>query len=329
MVKNLKNLIILIIVIATVSIGGYFIYKNNTNNVEGGTTQGNLLSPQAAAEKAINFINQNLLSGGVTASIIEVVEDNGLYKLELKVLEEEHTSYVTKDGKILFIQGIDMDNPIESESPEPEKLTCEDIKKTEKPLLEAFVVSKCPFGIQMQRILNEIAKNIPSLAKNIEVKYMGSVQGDNITAMHGEPEAQENLRQICIREEQLDKYWNYIDCHIEKGDIENCLVKAGVDRNKLDTCMSDNSKGLEYAKEDFDSEKKYKVTGSPALILNGERVEEFDFGGRTAEAVKTLLCCGFDIESDICFQKLTETSAATGFSETYSQSSGSSGGSCE
>ena len=80
MAKNLKNLIIVIIVIAAVSIGGYFIYKNNSNDTENGTTQGNLLSPQAAAEKAINFINQNLLSGGVTASIIGVVEDNGLYK---------------------------------------------------------------------------------------------------------------------------------------------------------------------------------------------------------------------------------------------------------
>jgi len=59
-------------------------------------------------------------------------------------------------------------------------------------------------------------------------------------------------------------------------------------------------------------------------------VDESGFGGRTAEALKTLLCCGFETESDICAQKLSETSAASGFSETYGQSSGSSGdSSCE
>jgi len=356
MIKDSKQLIItgIVIIVIVAGVSAYLIKSKND------TSQGNLLSPQEAAEKAINYINQYLLEEGVIASLIEVVEDNGLYKFKLKVLEKEHSSYVTKDGKLLFIGGFDMDQNLETLQPEtsveqPEKLTCEDIKKTERPLLEAFVVSECPFGIQMQRILNEIVKNIPSLVNNIEIKYMGSVQGDKITSMHGDKEAQENLRQICLREEQLDKYWSYIDCHIKKGDVENCLVAINVDMNKLNTCINDNSKGLKYAREDFTVQDKYNdtpeckkcmknppptgcsnqcsVTGSPALILNDqgqpEGVSEFNFGGRTAEAVKTLLCCGFKTESDICFQKLAETSAATGFSETYSQSSGSSGGSCE
>ncbi len=353
MAKNLKNLIIIAIIIFGISITGYFFYKNNKE-----LAQENLLTPQQAAEKAINYINQYLLEEGVIASLIEVVEDNGLYKFKLKVLEEEHSSYVTKDGKLLFLGGFDMDQKIEQPETsveQPEKLACEDIKKTEKPLLEAFVVSECPFGIQMQRILNEIVKNIPSLANNIRVEYMGSIQEDKITSMHGDKEAQENLRQICLREEQIDKYWNYIDCYIKKGDGENCLVAVNVDMNNLNTCINDSSKGLKYAREDFTVQDKYNdtpeckkcmknppstgcsnqcpVTGSPALILNDqgqpEGVSEFNFGGRSAEAVKTLLCCGFKTESDICFQKLAETSATTGFSETYSQSSSSSGGSCE
>jgi len=38
---------------------------------------------------------------------------------------------------------------------------------------------------------------------------------NTIKSMHGAAEAQENLRQICIREEQSGKYWDYVRCYIE------------------------------------------------------------------------------------------------------------------
>jgi len=327
MLKDFHKLILMAIVIAGVSIAGTFFYLTRIK-----TPQANLLSPQEAAQKAINYINENLVEKGVVVSLVDVVEENGLYKFRLKMGEQEFVSYVTKDGKILFPEeGIDIEEKLTQEETPPEETpkTYEDIKKSDEPLLEAFVVSECPFGTQMQRILNEIVKNISSLANNIKVEYIGSIQGDKITSMHGDPEAQENLRQICLKEEQPDKYWNYIDCHIKKGEVEGCLTATGIDEAKLSNCVTDSSKGLKYAKEDFDAQEKYKVTGSPSLFLNGEKVSEFDFGGRTAEAVKTLLCYGFKTEPGACSQKLTEASAATGFSETYSQSSGSSGGSCE
>ena len=85
---------------------------------------------------------------------------------------------------------------------------------------------------------------------------------------------------------------------------------------------------LTYAQKDFDLDKKYGVSGSPTLILNGNKVSEFDFGGRSADAVKTLLCCGFNNEPDICNTNVTAEQAATSFSETYSKGGSSSGGSC-
>jgi hypothetical protein len=330
MVEKLrKNLIVIaIIVIAGVLIAGAIVFVNR------GKT-GNILSPQVAAGKAIEYINKNLVTGGTKASLVNVTEENGLYKFHLKIGDKEYPSYVSKDGKLLFTnEGVNLEEkPKAAEKPaenqEQKKLTCEDLKKTENPSLEAFVVSKCPYGLQMQRILNEIVENIPSLANNIRVEYIGSIENGKITSMHGDEEAQENLRQICLREEQQDKYWKYIDCHIKKGDVDNCLTGAGVDKGRLDNCMNDNSRGIKYAKADFDLGETYKVSGSPALILGGETVSEFDFGGRTAQAVKTLLCCGFQNLPDICSQKLTEEQAASSFSETYSQSSGSNSGSCQ
>ena len=306
-------------------------------------------SGQKTAQKALDFINKNMLQGQ-TAVLGEVKTVSGIYEFKLKISEQEYTSYVTKDGKYLFTSGIDMTPSTStpstsSASAQAPKQTCEDLAKTEAPVLEAFVVSKCPFGLQMQRILNEIVKNVPEAAKYIKVEYMGSIVNGKAQSMHdsqpGGEEATENMRQVCLREEQPNTYWAYVNCHINKGDVDPCLSEAKVNTIELKTCLSDSNKGLAYIKKDFDNQDKYNDTpeckedptkcavgGSPALILNGKAVSEFDFGGRTAEAVKTVICCGFKNQLAFCSQKLTTEQAATSFSETYSTSGSAGSGNC-
>ena len=266
------------------------------------------------AQEAINFISENMLDGA-EAVLVSVSEESGVYSFKMKVGDQEYDSYLTKDGKILFPSGISLAEPEEGiAAAETEKKTCEDINKTEEPILEVFVVSQCPFGVQMQRILNEIVKSIPQLAPYVRVEYMGAIEGGKITAMHGDEEAQENLRQICLREEQPNNFWAYIDCYIKEGDINSCLGIAQVDVGSLTSCLADGNRGLAYAQEDFAKQDKYQITGSPTLILDGEKISEFDFGGRTAEAVKTVVCCAFQEKPSLCDETLSTESANTSFS---------------
>jgi hypothetical protein len=115
---------------------------------------------------------------------------------------------------------------------------------------------------------------------------------------------------------------------MKEGEVDSCLTETGVNEGMLNDCMADDGTGIGYAEEDFNLQAQYSVTGSPTLILNGERASEFDFGGRTAEAVKTLLCCGFSTQPSGCSESLTTQQAATSFSPTYASSSGSASGSC-
>jgi hypothetical protein len=326
MPKDILKFILFGTLVAIISVSATVLFLKGKNTQKLNPS----LTSEEAAKKAIEFINKNILAGQGEATLVNVSEVSGLYKITLKINEREYPSFVTKDGKILFPEGgIEMEKFVaQNPTPQPKK-TCEELKKSEKPLLEAFVVSQCPFGLQMQRILNEIVKNIPSLAANIKVEYIGAIANGKITSMHGDEEAQENLRQICIREEQGNKYWSYIDCHIKEGKVEECLKSAGIDEGKLNECQKDPNRGLKYAQEDFKSQEKYKADASPTLILNGEGVDEFDFGGRTAEAVKTLICCGFTKRPEFCSKKLTEVQAATYFSPTYSKGSSQGGGSCQ
>src|SRR3989344_2413079 len=273
------------------------------------------VSSNTVAKDAIDYINTVLLQGQATATLVSMKAENGLYNLKIDINGKEITAYISKDGSLLFPSVI---NIKETQTQQTEKkVTCDNIKKTGKPILQAFIVSNCPYGLQMQRVLVPIAE---LLKDNIKVRYLGSIENGKITSMHGAQEATENLRQICIREEQPDKYWSYISCFIKDGNSDSCLASIQIDKDKLNTCMTAD-KGLEYAKEDFDLSEKFSVSSSPTLILDNVKVSEFDFGGRSADAVKTLLCCAFETQPESCKTQLSAEQANKAFAASYSSNS--------
>lgn len=319
-----KNTIIAVIAIIGVVVVGVLIAKPNLSGLIGGA------SAEEIAQKSVDYINNNGLSQTPATLSGEVVEESGLLKFKIKMGANEFDSYATKDGKLLFPQVFNMaekkDDKQTASAGDSTKKTPSEIKKTDAPSFEAYIVARCPFGLQMQRAMAEAVKEQPVLAQYMKVKYMGSVTSDgkNITAMHGEAEAKENLRQICIREEQPNKYWEYASCQMKAGGTEvACEKSTGVNSEKLATCMSDPARGVAYAKKDFDGQNKYNVTGSPTLVLNEATISEDSFGGRSSDGVKSMICAGFNSQASFCSAKLNTTAAATSFSANYS--SGSSG----
>ncbi len=333
-----KNLIItlLVIVIAGMALTQYVIKPGQ-------------VSAEQAGKTVVEFVDGEIFGGVATAKISgNVADENGLYKIELDLGTQKVTTYVTKDAKIFFPQGIELSPKVASSTANTDNTdtqtaeqACASATKNDKPVLEAFVVSYCPYGLQMQRILTEIANQIPEMKNSIKIRYLvDSIEGNTITSMHGEKEAQENLRQICIREEQKDKFFTYIGCLMKNDESAKCLTEAGINAQQLNSCMQDAQRGAKYAKEDFNAKNAYNdteacrenranclVTGSPTLMLNGQKISEYNFGGRTAESVKELICCGFGTEPQYCSEVLSTAEANTGISTSYSGGS-SSGGSC-
>jgi hypothetical protein len=311
MVKNLKNLIIIIVVLTAISIGGYFVYKNNNKVAEVG-----FLSAQKAAEKAMGFINQNMLPENITASLIEVVEDNGLYKFKLKVGEEEHTAYATKDGKLLFIDAIDMDQVIEAESPEP---VATEVPKEEKPDVKLFVMSYCPFGLQAQKMFLSVSELLGEKS-DIGIYFVNYI-------MHGEEEINENLIQYCIQKQEPQKFIDYLGCFVKDGDSQECLLGAKIDQGILAECIAttdgeyniysqyeDQSTWLNGQFPRFDVHtalnEQYGVRGSPTVVINGSAVE---VSPRSPEQFKQVVCQSFNSPPEECQQNLSETAFSSGF----------------
>lgn len=331
MAKNLKNLIIVIIVIFGISIGGYFLYKNNKE-----VAQENLLTPQQAAEKAINYINQYLLEEGITASLIEVVEDNGLYEFKLKVQDEEHSSYVTKDGKLLFLGGFDMDQTsAEFENSESE---AQEIPKEDKPDVKLFVMAYCPFGLEAQKMFLPVYELLGDKTE-MGIYFVNYI-------MHEKKEIDENIRQYCIQKEQREKYHDYLTCFVKNGSyedenaFENCLTETKIDKGRLASCVSatdkeykiieqydDKSTWLSGSYPKFDIHdslnQKYEIGGSPTVVINDKVVS---INPRSPEKFKEVLCQSFNSPPEECSQTLSENAFSSGFGL---EEGASSGGECK
>ena len=280
----------------------------------------------AAIKKVLNSPDTKFTVGTVK-------ETNGVYEFQLKMADQTYTSYITKDGKMLFTSGVKLDEigktptPAAGASGTQKKLTAADLKKVDKATLTAFVVANCPYGLQTQRLYKKVLEEVPTMAENLKVKYIGAITGGKITSMHGDEEAKENLRQICVRDEQAALYWPYVNCYMQEGKTDACLASTGVDVTMLTACTTDPKRGNAFAQKDFDLANKFKVSGSPTLLLNDQQiVSEFDFGGRVPNAVKNLVCGGSKTPADYCSKNISTSEVAVSMSLTDEAAPAAAGG---
>ena len=256
---------------------------------------------------------------GTKVEVLSAKEVSGLVEFELSVAGQKYTSYVTNDGKLLFTSGIKVDdlNKAQKSASGSKPATPAEVQKADNPNVTAFVVANCPYGLQMQRAFKLAIAEQPDLASSLSVRYIGAVENGKITAMHGDAEAQENLKQICIREEQKEKYWPYVSCYMQEGKTEECLASQGVNVADLNACTSDAKRGLKYAQADFDLANKYSVASSPTLLANNKQVvSEFDFGGRNPNAIKDVVCAASKTKAGYCANTLSKNDVAVALSKT-------------
>jgi hypothetical protein len=67
------------------------------------------LSSNEVGQKAVNFINKAVEKDNVTASLLNTIEESGVYKIHLKIADKEYDSFVSKDGKYLFSSAFNLE----------------------------------------------------------------------------------------------------------------------------------------------------------------------------------------------------------------------------
>lgn len=278
------------------------------------TATGTELTIQEAADKAITYINTNLLQPGTTAKLVSSEEKNGLYNIKMDIGGREFDTYLTKDGSLLFPSTVNLTQKVDTTTEPTATETPPAVEKADKPKVELFVMSYCPYGTQAE-------KGIIPVAELLGTKMDFSIKFVNY-AMHGEKEVLENLNQYCIQAEQNTKYLPYLKCFLQAGDGSSCLTQAGIDKTKLKACtdktdttykINDNLKNPTGQFPAFlinDAEnKQYGVRGSPTLVINGNQAST----SRSPAAFLAAICNGFNEPPAECEQTLDSANPSPGF----------------
>lgn len=193
--------------------------------------------------------------------------------------------------------------------------------KSDKPVVELFIMTYCPYGLQMQKAYLPVM-DLLSKKADMSVKYVSY-------AMHDKIEIDENTRQYCIEKEQNAKYIAYTQCFVATDDSSSCLKQAKVNESQLSNCMQKTDKEFkitEYYKDKSswlsgrypiypvhsDLNDLYQVAGSPTLVINGQQVDSV----RSPEAIKQTICAAFNQAPEECNEILNSQSAGAGFGNT-------------
>lgn len=282
------------------------------------------LSPEEAKAKAETFVNTYLMQSGSKATIKEVTKEYGLYKLQIDIVSSVVESYITKDGKLFFPQALDLEETAKqvadaaAGNAENDTTPVATVSvKNDKPVVELFVMSYCPYGTQIEKGILPV---LAALGNKIdfELKFCSY-------AMHGQKELNENLTQYCIQKEQSNKLSAYLSCFLESGESAACLNSAKIDQTKLSSCVSKTDKnykvtsnftdkiGYQGSYPGFDVNKaendKYNIGGSPTLVINGQEISS----NRDAASLLATICSAFNEQPEECQAALSSASPSAGF----------------
>lgn len=280
-----------------------------------------VLGIEEAKAKVLDYVNTNVMQEGQTASIKDMVEEDGLYKMTLVMgPNQEITAHMTKDGKNLFPQAIDLDEKKgDASATSNQEATIADVPKNDKPVVEMFVMSHCPYGTQIEKGVLPVLETLGDKI-DFELKFCDY-------AMHGEKELDEQLNQYCIQKNEPEKFASYLRCFLSETDNgAACIKSEKINTSTMNKCVTDTDK--EYKVKELFVDKttwrngqfpqfnvysednvKYGITGSPGMVINGKKISS----ARDSAGLLKTICAGFENEPEECTKVLSAASPSPGF----------------
>ena len=237
---------------------------------------GATLSEDEAVQKTLNFVNLLQPDLGATSSGSEDVGD--LYKISLLVSGQQFESYITKDGRLLFPQGYDLNTPT-AQNAEVQQAPVVDVSADDDPVkgnanapvtIIEFSDFQCPF----------CAKFFTETLSLIDEKYINTgkvklVYRDfPLENIH--PQATPAAQAAECADEQ-GKYYEYHDKLFENQQLlsldnyKRWAVELGLDAKQFNDCV-DSKKYASEVQKDLADGSAAGVTGTPAFFINGKSV---------------------------------------------------------
>ncbi len=176
--------------------------------------------------------------------------------------------------------------------------------------MDLYVMSLCPFGVQAE---NAIIPAVKSLAGRVDLKIhfiaaevSPSTHTQNakpaaaFQSLHGQPEVDENIRQLCARQYYPKLYLDYIlerNKDYKSAAWRGAAHQAGLDADKIDVCAN-GEEGAALLRENIKAAVKRNTTRSPTIDIDGKPYK----GPRGLKSV-TLAACQALKENGIALPK--------------------------
>jgi 2-hydroxychromene-2-carboxylate isomerase len=160
---------------------------------------------------------------------------------------------------------------------------------TTAPKLEMFVMSQCPYGVQVENAIAPVKKQLGD-GLDLTINYIGGGTKPNLTSMHGPAEVKGDTLQLCVNKIAPAKALDFILCQNKNAraidsNWKDCAKEVGVDEGKLSAC-ADGDEGKDLLEASFAEATKRGASGSPTIFLNGQPYR----GGRKSRDFLRAIC---------------------------------------
>ncbi len=268
------------------------------------------MSKKTASQKVISLANMS----GLELTVLSVEDLGNFYGINYSIQNQSGVLDISKDGKYigqLSAYPKSSASSASASSSSPSSAQQATVPKSDKPQVELYIWGYCPYGVQAQGPMAQVATLLKSSGATFEVVpyYDG----------HGAFETQEDKIELCIQKLYNDKYWSYaagfvnniypvcsasrtVDCDTNQS--AKLMKSLGIDSAKVMSCVSTNGDALFTAAAT--RAQQNNVQGSPTIIINGVTVNV----ARTADAIKSAVCGAFNNAPSTCSTALNSTAAA-------------------
>jgi hypothetical protein len=139
--------------------------------------------------------------------------------------------------------------------------------------LDMFVMSHCPYGAQAMVAANDVVDHFGK-DLTLNVHFIGQMQGDTLSSMHGQAEVDEDLREICAankypKNNQFSKYLACRSKDLRNNDWQACAKSSGMDEKVIAKCVE--TEGKDLLKKSFEFANGLEIGASPTFLSNNRR----------------------------------------------------------